>query len=74
MEKDGIASSNDDAKQEKYARNQCKFDQSKYKFDELTRTLNEQLDKVEGKVERVIVDLTLKFTKQVQFNLFKDMN
>lgn len=32
------------------------------------------LDKTENKVDRVMIDLTLKFTKQMQFNYFKDMN
>ena len=30
MDKDGLATATDDDKQERYARNQCKFDQAKY--------------------------------------------
>ena len=36
--------------------------------------MNELLEKAEYKIDRVLIDLTLKFTKQMQLNLFKDMN
>ena len=52
--------------QEKYARNQNKFIVTKQKFEELTKTVLEKLEKCETRIERVILDLTLKFSKSVQ--------
>ena len=60
--------------QEKYARNQSKFDSTKLKFEELTRSVNDKLEKVETKIEKVTVDLTLKFSKEVQLAFYRDMN
>ena len=36
--------------------------------------MNDVLTKTESKVDRVIIDLTLKFSKEIQLNLFKDVN
>ena len=74
MEKNGEATSQDIEHMERFSRNQMKFDEAKHKFDQLSKDANEILTKVEQKVDRVIVDLTLKFSKEVQMNLYKDMN
>ena len=74
MEKEGIQASHDESKQEKFARNQCKLDQHREAFTVLTNEVNVLLEKTEYKVDRVMIDLTLKFTKQMQLSYFKDMN
>ena len=74
MQKEGIQLSTDDKKQEKYARNMVKFEDAKFNYDSLTDECKDLLQRVEDKIERVIVDLTLKFSKEVQLNLYKDMN
>lgn len=75
MEKPGKQSSSSDPKdQEQYTRNVSKFDNAKVQFEELTKNVGERLTKAEDKIERVILDLTLKFSKQIQMQFFKDMN
>ena len=74
MQKEGIQQSVDESKQDKYARNMVKYEEAKYNYDNLTAEAQDLLKRVEDKTERVIVDLTLKFSKEVQLNLFKDMN
>ena len=51
-----------------------KFDQAKQTFEELTNQVNEKLLKVESKIELVTLDLTLKFSKEVELGLYRDMN
>lgn len=51
-----------------------KYEEIKHSYDEATEEIKDILQRVEDKVERVLVDLTLKFSKEVQLNLFKDMN
>ena len=66
MEKPGgEANSSDPEKHEKYIRNQSKFQTTKAKFDYLTNQLNEKVSKAEDKIEKVVNDLTLKFSKEV---------
>lgn len=65
MEKNGESTSVEVEHMERFSRNQMKFDEAKHKFDQLTKDANEILSKVEEKVDRVIVDLTLKFSKEV---------
>ena len=36
--------------------------------------MNDKLEKVETKIEKVTVDLTLKFSKEVQLAFYRDMN
>ena len=74
MNKEEMGADPDETKQERFARNQGKFDEARKEFDDLSRQTNESLDKVEGKVEQVVVDLTLKFTKEAQFKLVQEMN
>ena len=75
MEKAGKQSTSDKVEdQEKYARNQMKYDASKIKFEELTNSVNEKLLKVENKIELVTLDLTLKFTKTIQLDFYREMN
>lgn len=75
MEKEGKGSSSTDPDlQSKYARNQSKFDQAKSKFELLSTQLNEDLVKIENRVEKVKTDLTFKFSKEVQMKLYKEMN
>ena len=47
---------------------------TKSEFGRLTEECTEMLGKVESKIDRVTVDLTLKFSKEVQLKLYKDMN
>ena len=51
-----------------------KYDASKIKFEELTNSVNEKLLKVENKIELVTLDLTLKFTKTIQLDFYREMN
>ena len=75
METEGKSSTSNNIKdQEKYANNSVKFDQCKLVFEDLTNQVNEKLLKVEGKIELVTLDLTLKFSKEVQLGLFRYMN
>lgn len=74
LQKEGYNQANDDAKQEKFARTQIKFDQTKYEFDNLNTDFKDLLDKAEDRCERVLIDLTLKFSKQMQLNLFNEVN
>lgn len=75
MEKSGGESTSVDPEaQEKYARNQSKFDQTKSKFELLSTQLNEEILKVESRIERVTVDLTFKFSKEVQLAFYREMN
>lgn len=70
----GEAHSQDMEEMQTYARNQSKFENQKQKFEQLTLQVNEKLDKTEQKVDRVVVDLTLKFSKSVQLNFYNKMN
>ena len=75
MEKAGGESTSADPEaQQKYARNQSKFDQTKSKFELLSTQLNEELQKIETRIERVTVDLTFKFSKEVQLAFYREMN
>lgn len=47
---------------------------TKQKFEDLTKTVLEKLEKCETRIERVILDLTLKFSKSVQLSFYKEMN
>ena len=58
----------------KYTRNQVKFEQHRNNFELMTSEANMILDKTEFKLDRVLIDLTLKFSKQMQLNFFIDMN
>ena len=40
----------------------------------MTKTVLEKLEKCETRIERVILDLTLKFSKSVQLQFYKEMN
>jgi hypothetical protein len=70
----GEAHSQDMEEMQTYARNQSKFENQKQKFEQLTLLVNDKLEKTEQKVDRVVVDLTLKFSKSVQLNFYNKMN
>ena len=70
----GEAHSQDMEEMQTYARNQSKFENQKQKFEQLTLLVNDKLEKTEQKVDRVVVDLTLKFSKSVQLNFYNKLN
>ena len=75
MEKPGKEStSTNPDDQQKYARNQSKFDQTKCKFELLSTQLNNDIQKIDQKIEKVFVDLTFKFSKEIQLTIYRDMN
>lgn len=71
MEKAGgeSTSANQDD-QEKYTRNQTKLDTTSAKFEQLTEKMTQLLEKLEERCERLIVDLTLRFSKELQLGMF----
>ena len=73
MEKPGAEStSTSQSDQEKYTRNQTKLDTTSAKFEMLTEQMTKLLEKLEERVERLIVDLTLRFSKELQLNMFNE--
>ena len=65
MKKEGKDASLKETDQELYARNQCKYEESKFKFESITVDIKELLEKTESKVDRVVIDLTMKFSKEI---------
>eukprot|EP00356_Strombidium_inclinatum_P003771 CAMPEP_0170492232 /NCGR_PEP_ID=MMETSP0208-20121228/11891_1 /TAXON_ID=197538 /ORGANISM="Strombidium inclinatum, Strain S3" /LENGTH=66 /DNA_ID=CAMNT_0010767939 /DNA_START=523 /DNA_END=723 /DNA_ORIENTATION=+ len=47
---------------------------TKDRFDMLSRELNDRLEKTETKVERIINDLTIRFSKEVELYFYKEMH
>ena len=69
----GESTSSDPVALEKYTRNQTKLDDSRTQFEISTTDMNQLLDKTEEKLHKVMIDLTIRFSKEIQLDFFSKM-
>lgn len=70
---DTHAGSSDQKKQERYVRNQGKFENARRTFDKLNKDINDQFSMLNQQSDVIVNSLTVQFTKDVQVSFYKQM-